>query len=933
MRLTAEEKRRLKQDELARVDLRKSISWLMLLVGFGMVLYYTLTSESDMTYVLCNGMLAVAAALELCVIYSCSLNPKKYFSVFSGWTVIYGAILLIWAICTNQLDMPQGWGNIAFFLAVTVFSVSIRLFPAISMTMMIICFAVNYYLTVKFNGYSTFDLVNYLCLFVLEVHIVFHLHYNSVSILRGKLKEEAKSRQLADANEKLHITNSYLSKSVCQDALTGAGNRLAFNRTAEDYWNRKLPFTLSFIDLDGLKRCNDTYGHAEGDAYILAVSDLLMRSCGQGEKLFRIGGDEFAILSCSKSEAEQRASLAVLEYGFSNSDVLPYEHSFSFGCVGVDPKGPGQEYSKIITLADRRMYENKMKRMQEWEYSHDGSSVSGVRLNRSGLDSRVFDALATTTKKRYLYLLNIQTNVSRWSANAIEDFDLPGEYMFDAGILWMNLLHPDDREVYQKDIQDVLSGKKERHSLQYRVLNRQGHYVTCSCEGYVLKGMGLSPDYFAGTIDNHGIIDNIDPITGLYNTHELLQRLRRKKEDRELLCLLGVGIRQFHIFNDRYGYALGNQLLEQFGQKISRALNGQAMVYRIDGVKFAISFNTTDRKTLDAAYEMIVQMAERGLSVEGNSISVPVSGGALIMDRMDIDEETVLGELQYAVSSSKYDFRGGLYYYDDKLHSETRKRLQLASIIRQSVVNDFRGFYLVYQPQVTLDGHMLGAEALLRWKNDDGEVVSPGVFIPMLENDPYFYDLSMWVLRTSLQTCKPLLETAPDFSVNVNISYRLFDRASFRQDIMQILTDCEFPAQNLTIELTERTAAMHKDAIYGECEFFRAQGIGIAADDFGVGYSGLEHLRDIPFSSLKVDASFVRKIMDDDRSRILVENMLMLGKKLNVKTCIEGVETRQMLEAVQDYGADYYQGFYFARPTTIEQVRSMLLVQREAEEN
>lgn len=745
------------------------------------------------------------------------------------------------------------------------------------------------------------------------------------------MRTEAESALLAEANRKLNSTNSHLFKSVYRDALTGAGNRLAFNRTAEDYWNRNISFTLSYIDLDGLKNCNDTYGHAEGDAYILAVSNLLMRNCCKGEKLFRIGGDEFAILSCTKSEAEQQASLAVIEYGFSGSDVLPYPHSFSFGCVGVTPRQSGQEFSRYFSLADRRMYENKMKRRQEWEYAHDGSCVSGLRLDRSGLDSRVFDALATTTKKRYVYLMNIQTQVSRWSANAIKDFDLPGEYMFDAGTLWKNLLHPDDREVFVKDIQDVLSGKKERHSLQYRVLNRQGHYVTCSCEGYVLKGMGLSPDYFAGTIDNHGIVDNIDPITGLYNTHALLQRLRRKKEDRELLCLLGVGIRQFHIFNDRYGYAFGNQLLEQFGQNIRHALNGQAMVYRIDGAKFAISFNTTDRKTVDAAYEMIVQMAERGLSVEGNSISVPISGGTLILDRMDIDEETVLGELQYAVSSSKYDFRGGLYYYDDNLHSETRKRLQLTSDIRQSVVNDFRGFYLVFQPQVTVEGYMLGVETLLRWKDDTGEVVSPVVFIPVLENDPYFYDLSMWVVRTSLQTCRPLLEMAPDFSVSVNISYRLFDRASFRQDIMQILTDCDFPAKNLTIELTERTAAMHKDAIFGECEFFRGQGIGIAADDFGVGYSGMEHLRDIPFSSMKVDGSFIRKIMDDSRSRILLENMLTLGRKLNIKTCIEGVETEQMLEAVRIYGADCYQGYYFARPCAIEQVRALLLEQRVSE--
>ena len=155
-----------------------------------------------------------------------------------------------------------------------------------------------------------------------------------------------------------------------------------------------------------------------------------------------------------------------------------------------------------------------------------------MELDRTGLDSRIFDALSESSRRRYIYACNMQTGVSRWSKHISEDFDMPGGYLTDALELWGSLLHPEDRGVFFEDLRAIAAGEKNNHMLDYRVMDKNGNYVMCTCRGMVSRGKNGEPDLFAGSITNHGITERVDATTNLYNVYSFLQEIRKRNGEK-----------------------------------------------------------------------------------------------------------------------------------------------------------------------------------------------------------------------------------------------------------------------------------------------------------------------------------------------------------------------------------------------------------------
>lgn len=262
-----------------------------------------------------------------------------------------------------------------------------------------------------------------------------------------------------------------------------------------------MPCTVAFIDMDELKGCNDRAGHKEGDHYIQRVSSLLEGVCMEGEHVFRIGGDEFIILSpwATEHDLEQRLQDARESFVQNMAKMVDYHCGFSFGCTHINEATP-DAYNNLLSNADQRMYEYKIHQKQLREEQDKASHANDIYDANYGLESRIFEVLSMTMRNCYLYVCNMRTNMSRWSANIVKDFNLPGEYMFDAGNIWLNCIHPYDRQLYLDDIGAVFNGQSLYHSCQYRAKDANGYYVMCACNGYRLKGKGDEPDLFVGTI-------------------------------------------------------------------------------------------------------------------------------------------------------------------------------------------------------------------------------------------------------------------------------------------------------------------------------------------------------------------------------------------------------------------------------------------------
>lgn len=284
--------------------------------------------------------------------------------------------------------------------------------------------------------------------------------------------------------EQLSLYHNKIEYMSNLDTLTGISNRRAFNQLIEQLNREEKDCAIVFIDIDGLKYCNDNYGHLEGNRYIKEVCQSLKMNLKDDEYIFRLGGDEFLILSKvdKASACKKRFYKVYLQFNEKMKEKVSYPCGFSFGCVDV-VKDEYRRINDYLRIADKRMYHFKMKHALEQRKP----KCNGF-INKWGLDNRMFDVFTMLPENRYACVRNIETNVTRWTVHAVKEFDLPHEYLYDANKVWKEHIHPDDLKNYKKEIEAVFFGKKKSYNLRYRIRLKSNEYIQCNSKGYILKG-------------------------------------------------------------------------------------------------------------------------------------------------------------------------------------------------------------------------------------------------------------------------------------------------------------------------------------------------------------------------------------------------------------------------------------------------------------
>ena len=432
-----------------------------------------------------------------------------------------------------------------------------------------------------------------------------------------------------------------------------------------------------------------------------------------------------------------------------------------------------------------------------------------------------------------------------------------------------------------------------------------------------------------GRTDEMDAMDNIDPLTNLYNVYRFMEELRRCKAEKKAVSVMMIGVNQFRRINNTYGFEYGNRVLKLFADELLQLVQGYGRVFRMDGVKFCVLLDhMIDQSELETLYGRICDIARDRLFVGERVVHLMISGGALSFSQIDLEENSVLAELEYAMSISKKSGHGRLTHFNDNHHEKARRRLELIdTLVRSVLFRDFHGFLLEYQPQVRQDGQIIGAEALIRWQDEEWGRVPPNDFIPILENNSCFYELGLWILQTAMREVRPIIDAHPDFAISINVSYRQLEQPKFKTDVLALVQRMNFPARNLTLELTEHCRSIQQEILSDNLNFLRDAGISISADDFGTGYSSLALLRDLPFDAIKIDRTFISNIVENNPDQIIVKSTIQCAKDFGINVCIEGVEDIPTLTAVDAYHPDYYQGYLYSRPVPLETLYDLCLNQ------
>jgi diguanylate cyclase (GGDEF)-like protein len=422
-------------------------------------------------------------------------------------------------------------------------------------------------------------------------------------------------------------------------------------------------------------------------------------------------------------------------------------------------------------------------------------------------------------------------------------------------------------------------------------------------------------------------LTHYESLTGLPNRALLTDRLNhaiaRADRSGSLLAVMILDLDNFKEINDALGQAVGDQMLTEAARRLQSCLRSIDTLARLGDDEFAVLLEGV------ADFDEISQVAQRLLGavaeraeVSGHELYLSASVGLAVYPVDDQEAEALLRNANLAMHHAKREGRNNFQRFSHDMATRTERHAELKLRLRRALERE--EFVLHYQPLATLaSGEILGAEALLRWKDAD-RTVSPAEFIPIAEESGLIVPIGLWALREACRQCRTWLDVGHSMQVSVNLSPRQFRQKDIVTTIEAILRETRLPARSLELEITE-TTIMHSTAhTIGALHELTALGVRISVDDFGTGYSSLAYLHRFPVHKLKIDQSFVRDIGADRADTALVGTMVALAKQLKLTSVAEGVETKEQLAYLLEIGCDAGQGYFFSPPLGAAELTPLL---------
>ena len=413
-----------------------------------------------------------------------------------------------------------------------------------------------------------------------------------------------------------------------------------------------------------------------------------------------------------------------------------------------------------------------------------------------------------------------------------------------------------------------------------------------------------------------------DLLTGCLNRRGLLRELAMKSEMGKSFYLIFIDLDNFKQVNDTLGHEAGDELLCDVATAWSKVQSKFPFtICRLGGDEFAIIYETKDKEITRAFITNILRSATTLQSKFFTSISA--SAGLALYDEDTSDLQQLLSYADTAMYKAKLGGKNDYYFFDQDMYQEIMNRYLTEKDLKNAIKNDL--FEMLYQPQYEINTHkLIGFESLIRLKNKKGEYINTQQFIQIAEKSGLIYDIDMWVMHNVMKQTRDFVLLHPEVEVSINISGKHITNKGFIETVIDSLSETKFPAKNLKIEITESSYIRHIDEAAQVVQRLKTLGIKTALDDFGTGYSSLSYLSKMTVDMLKIDKSFVDKILTKEGDKSFVDIIIKLGHLMNCKVIAEGVEDQNQLSALAFLGCDYVQGYVWGKPTHLEDLSNCL---------
>ena len=406
-----------------------------------------------------------------------------------------------------------------------------------------------------------------------------------------------------------------------------------------------------------------------------------------------------------------------------------------------------------------------------------------------------------------------------------------------------------------------------------------------------------------------------DALTGQPNRRRLAQcvdeAVTTVRREGGSFALLVVDLDRFRHINESLGHDVGDQVLRDMGLRIQGSLRDGDTLARLGADQFALLICPADGPAAEATARRVLKIVSQPSEVGDTMFTLTCSIGIALCPSHGTGIDDLTRHAESAMRAVKLGGRASYRMHQARAEGDRRSRMRLDHAMRQALVS--RRFRLHYQPQVALDdGRLVGAEALLRWRDPELGDVPPSRFIPVAEDSGFIVAIGDWVLSQAVRQAALWHQRGQSLPVAVNVSALQFQQPQFVERVASVLAVSGMPAQLLELELTESILVNDADEALRRLQALSALGVRLSIDDFGTGYSSLAYLKRFPIDKLKIDRSFVQGLPDDERDAGIVRAILQMAGALGMKVIAEGVETEAQRAFLQDAGCDSFQGFLFA---------------------
>lgn len=421
-----------------------------------------------------------------------------------------------------------------------------------------------------------------------------------------------------------------------------------------------------------------------------------------------------------------------------------------------------------------------------------------------------------------------------------------------------------------------------------------------------------------------------DMLTGLYNRNYFVRLLgeflRRAEKETKKVAVMFMDFDDFRRVNDGMGIIAGDELVQLFGQYLSGLMSDYVVISHFSTDIYCIAiYDPCGARSVDTIYKVIRERLKKPFKMtDGQEVTMTVSVGVSEYPEASSGTLELINCAEIVMFKAKSRGKDKIQYFDGTILEEFLQTASIQNMLKEVVFE--QNFTMYFQPQYyAKDGKFRGVEALIRWRDNKGVMISPAVFIPIAEKNGTIVPIGNWVIEKSVQTYAQWRDKYHyPLILSLNVSAVQCKKRGFIDCLLQILEKYDVSPDEIEIEVTETILIDDFDYISERLGELKKTGVRISLDDFGTGFSSLSYLKGLPIDTLKIDKTFVDTLLTDKNTKIITESIIYMVKRLGYETIAEGVETKEQFQYLKELECDMIQGYYMGRPMPAQGIADIL---------